>query len=385
MRTLSEIQKLENVPVLVRGALNVPIVNNAVANDYRLRRALPTIRALTERNARVVLIGHIGEAGTETLLPVAEALKKLLPNVSFFGDCIGDGARGAVRDLLPGHVLVLENLRRHAGEKANDSTFANELAQLGDVFVQDSFDTCHRTHASMVSVPKLLPSYAGLLLAEEVAELSKARTPGHPSLAVIGGAKFGTKEPVLRALLSAYDHVFVGGALANDFLAARGCSVGGSLVSGVPKETLQELTANPKLILPIDVRVLRSDERDDLAAYERSRLVPLTEGVSSEDMILDQGPATDVILAEIVQGARTVLWNGPLGNYENSFMDGTRALARAIANTKTHSVVGGGDTVAAIEELGLLSRFSFVSTGGGAMLDFLAYGTLPGIDALAAA
>lgn len=382
MRILTDIPKLENVPVLVRAALNVPIVNDAVANDYRLRRALPTIRALTERGARVVLIGHIGEAGTETLLPVAQALQKLIPNVSFFGESVGEDARAAVRDLLPGHVLVLENLRRHAGEKANDPAFAKELAQLGDVFVQDSFDTCHRAHASMVGVPQLLPSYAGLLLAEEVTELSKAREPEHPSLAVIGGAKFGTKEPVLRALLSAYDHVFVGGALANDFLVVRGYSVGGSLVSGVSEETLRELVANPKLIMPIDVRVLRSDERDDLAAYERSHLVPLTEGVTAEDMILDQGPATDVILSEIVQSARTVLWNGPLGNYENGFMDGTRALARVIAHTKTHSVVGGGDTVAAIEELGLLSRFSFVSTGGGAMLDFLAYGTLPGIDAL---
>lgn len=382
MRILTDIPELENVPVLVRAALNVPVLNDAVANDYRLRRALPTIRALTERGARVVLIGHIGEASTETLLPVAEALQKLLPNVSFFGESVGQGARTAVRDLLPGHVLVLENLRRHVGEKNNDPAFAKELAQLGDVFVQDSFDTCHRAHASMVGVPQLLPSYAGLLLAEEVTELSKARTPEHPSLAVIGGAKFGTKEPVFRALLSAYDHVFVGGALANDFLVVRGYSVGGSLVSGVSEETLRELVANPKLIMPIDVRVLRSDERDDLAAYERSRLVPLTEGVAAEDMILDQGPATDVILSEIVQSARTVLWNGPLGNYENGFMDGTRALARVIAHTKTHSVVGGGDTVAAIEELGLLSRFSFVSTGGGAMLDFLAYGTLPGIDAL---
>lgn len=382
MRPLTDIPKLENVPVLVRAALNVPIVNNSVANDYRLRRALPTIRALTERGARVVLIGHIGEKGTETLSPVADALKKLLPNVSFFGESIGESARAAVRDLLPGHVLVLENLRRHGGEKANDPAFAKELAQLADVFVQDSFDTCHRAHASMLGVPLLLPSYAGLLLEEEVRELSQARTPTHPSIAIIGGAKFGTKEPVLRALLAAYDHVFVGGALANDFLAVRGNAVGGSLVSGVPEETLQQLASNPKLILPVDARALRTDERDDLAAYARSHIVPLAEGIAADEMILDQGPATDVILSEMVQRARTVLWNGPLGNYENGFMDGTRALARAIANTKTHSVVGGGDTVAAIEELGLLSRFSFVSTGGGAMLDFLAYGTLPGIDAL---
>lgn len=231
MRGIRDIQLFENIPILVRTALNVPIENGKVANEYRLRRALPTIKFLAERGAKVILISHIGEQGTETLEPVALSLGRLMPGVSFFGETIGARARSAIRDLSPGKVLVLENLRRHKGEVLNDRVFAGELAALADVFVQDSFDTCHRSHASIVGIPKLLPSYAGLLLEEEATELERALTPKHPSLAIIGGAKFGTKEAVLAALLKTYDNVFVGGALANDFLKAAGQEVGKSLVS----------------------------------------------------------------------------------------------------------------------------------------------------------
>lgn len=364
MRFVRDITLLENIPVLVRAALNVPVVNGRVVNDYRLRRAVPTIRYLSGRAARVVLIGHIegsglpaGRQGTETLEPVARALGRLIPGVSFFGETIGARARGAVRALSSGNVLVLENLRRHKGETANDLPFARELAELADVFVEDSFDTCHRAHASIIGVPKLLPSYAGLLLEEEVRELSRALSPEHPSLAVIGGAKFSTKKAVLAALLAAYDHVFVGGALANDFLRAAGQEVGKSLVSNDDEATVKELLANPKLVLPID-------------------------SVIVNEKILDHGPATSALLANLARSAKTILWNGPLGNYENGFAEATNAFARAAAAARAYSVVGGGDTIAAIEELGLLPRFSFVSTGGGAMLDFLAGGTLPGIEAL---
>jgi phosphoglycerate kinase len=250
MRSIRDIKVLENIPVLVRAPLNVPVENGVVANDYRLRRALPTIRFLAEHNARVILISHIGEQGTETLAPVAEALQQFLPNVTFCPATIGEAARAAVRELSPGHVLVLENLRRNRGEVANDKGFAEELASLGDVFVEDSFDTCHRKHASIVSVPALLPSYAGLLLEEEVTALSGALTPHHPALAVVGGAKFGTKEAVLDTLLKTYDHVFVGGALANDFLKAAGHEIGKSLISAQDPEKVQEMLSNPKLVLP---------------------------------------------------------------------------------------------------------------------------------------
>lgn len=357
MRSIRDIPLLENIPIVVRAALNVPIEDGKVMNEYRLRRALPTIRFLVEHGARVVLISHLGEQGTETLAPVAEALGELISGVSFFPETVGIRTRGAIRNLSPGNILVLENLRRNKGEKENDRAFAGELATLGDIFVQDSFDTCHRAHASIVGVPELLPAYAGLLLEDEIRELSGALTPKHPALAVIGGAKFSTKEAVLIKLLATYDQVFVGGALANDFLKASGKEVGKSLVSNTDTNIFKKLIANPKLVLPIDSVIVNEE-------------------------ILDHGPGTSALLADLVQKAKTVLWNGPLGNYENGYTGATDAFARAVADSNAHSIIGGGDTVASIEHLGLLPRFSFVSTGGGAMLDFLANGTLPGIEAL---
>jgi len=357
MRTIRDLRLFENVPVLVRAALNVPVENGNVMNDYRLRRALPTILYLRARGARVVLIGHSGEQGTETLAGAASALARLVSGVSFFPETVGGKVRAAVRALSPGQVLVLENLRRDKGERKNDSSFARELAALADVFVQDSFDTCHRMHASIVGVPKFLPSYAGLLLEEEMRGLARARAPKHPALAVIGGAKFNTKEAVLTALLGIYDRVFVGGALANGFLKASGKEVGKSLVSGADEHSLKKLLANPKLVLPID-------------------------SVIADGMIVDHGPKTTALLAELAGKAKTILWNGPLGKYEDGYSEATDGFARAVADSDAHAVIGGGDTIAAIESLGLLGRFSFVSTGGGAMLQFLANGTLPGIEAL---
>ncbi|OGG92897.1 phosphoglycerate kinase [Candidatus Kaiserbacteria bacterium RIFOXYD1_FULL_47_14] len=357
MRSIRDIKLFESIPILVRATLNVPTKNGEVTNDYRLRRALPTIRFLSERGAKVILISHIGEKGTETLAPIATRLGKLISGVSFFRETVGAGARSAIRELAPGQILVLENLRRNAGEQTNDRAFARELAALGDIFVQDSFDTCHRVHASIVGVPEILPSYAGFLLEDEVRELSYALTPKHPSLAVIGGMKFSTKEAVLTRLLAIYDKVFIGGALANSFLKASGKEVGKSLVSTTDENTLKKFIANPKLVLPID-------------------------SVVKNESIFDHGLGTMALLADLAQKAKTILWNGPLGKYEDGFRGATNAFARATADSGAHSIVGGGDTVASIEGLGLLSRFSFVSTGGGAMLDFLARGTLPGIEAL---
>lgn len=381
MRTVRDIQILENIPVLVRAALNVPVENGKVMNDYRLRRALPTIRFLAERGARVVLISHLGEKGTETLLPVAEALGKLIPGVSFFGETIGVGARAAIRNLSPGNILVLENLRRDRREKANDHAFAQELAGLGDLFVEDCFDTCHRMHASIIGVPALLPSYAGLLLEEEVQELTRALLPARNSLAVIGGAKFSTKETLLARLLQTYAHVFVGGALANDFLKASGYEVGKSLVSDANETAIKKILTNQKLVIPIDSLVIPAGSKSSPDAFSKARVAPNGD-VRPDEIILDHGPGTNTLLSRLAAKAETILWNGPLGNYENGFVDATNSLARAVADSSAHSVVGGGDTIAAIEGLGLLPHFSFVSTGGGAMLDFLAQGTLPGIEAL---
>ncbi|MHB8660899.1 MAG: phosphoglycerate kinase [Minisyncoccota bacterium] len=381
MRTIRDIPVFENIPILVRASLNVPVEQGKVVNDYRLRCALPTIRFLAERGSKVILISHIGEAGTETLEPVARALSTLTSGVSFSPDTIGVRARAAIRDLAPGKALVLENLRRHRGERENDPAFARELAALADVFVEDSFDTCHRPHASIIGVPKILPSYAGLMLEEEVRELSRALMPKHPALAVIGGAKFSTKEPVLTTLLEKYDHVFVGGALGNDFLKASGQEVGKSLVSNADLAHIKKLLADPKLVVSVDSLVISADKAG--TANKRGAAHVAAAGhVQPDEIILDDGPDTSALLADLAQKAKTILWNGPLGNYENGFIDATDAFARAAANSDAHSIVGGGDTIASIESLSLLAQFSFVSTGGGAMLEFLAKGTLPGIVAL---
>jgi phosphoglycerate kinase len=381
MRTVRDIKVFENIPILVRGALNVPVENGRVVNDYRLRRAVPTIRFLSERNARVVLISHIGEAGTETLAPVAEALGKLIPRVSFFPETIGPRVRDAIRNLPPGNILVLENLRRNRGEQMNDSAFAHDLASLADIFVEDSFDTCHRKHASIVSVPKLLPSYAGLLVEEEVLHLREALTPKSPSFAIIGGAKFSTKEKVLSTLLKTYDYVFVGGALGTDFLRAAGHEVGKSLVGDTDGDAMLKILANEKLLLPVDSLVVPANVALTPEARSHARVAGVGQ-VHDDEVILDHGPGTIALLTHLVQHSKNILWNGPLGKYENGFVDTTNALIHTIADSGAHSIIGGGDTVAAIEKLGLLSKFSFVSTGGGAMLDFLATGSLPGIDAL---
>jgi len=382
MRTVRDIPVLNSIPVLARVTLNVPVENGKVVDSFRLRRALPTIQYLQKQGARVVLISHItGDShksgvGTETLEPMWEAMKAFIPRIAFCPVSTGPVAREAIRKLGPGEVLMLENLRRHAGEMKNDPKFAAELAELADVFVQDSFDNCHREHASMVGVPKLLPSYAGFVVEEEVKELTKALTPSKPSLAIICGAKFRTKEPVVKRLLKTYDRVFVGGALANDFMKAEGHEIGRSLTSDTDPSHLKELLKNPQLLLPLDYIVAPPGSK-----REAGHVATLDE-VTKEDSILDNGPQTTAMLAEAIMGAKTILWNGPLGNYENGFTDATEEVARSVAASKAYSIIGGGDTVAAIEKLGLNDRFSFISTGGGAMLDFLVQGTLPGIAAL---
>lgn len=376
MRSIERIRVLENIPVLVRAALNVPIKDGEVAGSFRLRQALPTIEYLRKRHARIVLIGHIGDQGTETLEPVYRAMQAFVPDIAFCPVTVGSQARAAVRALPPGGVLMLENLRRHPGEQKNDPELARSLAELADVFVEDSFDVCHRAHASVVGVPAFLPSYAGFQVIKEVDELRKALRPKRPALALVGGAKFSTKQPVLRKLLRSYDRVYVGGALANDFLKAEGFPVGASLVSDADPKELHALLASKKILLPLDYVVAPAGKT---VAEGR---VAEREDVREGEAILDNGPATLRMLAEHAEKAKTVLWNGPLGNYENGFTQGTEALAKVLAESSARSIVGGGDTVAAIEKAQLAHAFSFISTGGGAMLDYLAKGTLPGIEAL---
>lgn len=376
MQNVRKIPQLNQATVLVRAALNVPVENGVVTNTYRLRQALPTIEFLRKKGARVVLCGHIGDTGTETFEPVFRALVPLLPGLRFCPVSIGAEAKAAVSALLPGEVLLLENVRRHRGEKMNDPEFARELASLATVFVEDSFDVCHRSHASVVGVPSYLPSYAGFLVEEEVKQLTRALKPKYPALAIIAGAKFATKEPVIISLLETYDQVFIGGALANDFIQAEGHNVGTSLTSGGDLREMRRMLKNPDLLIPRDVVVASLDATPDTAETVHIDFVPKGKA------ILDIGPASIEALEPYLKKAKTILWNGTLGRYETGFTKGSELLARAITATNAHTILGGGDTIAALEALGLTKKFSFVSTGGGAMLDFLAYGHLPGIDAL---
>lgn len=371
MRDIRDVAILEDIPVLVRTSLNVPIVDGEIRNTFRLRKARKTIEYLQDRGARVIVCGHIGRDAHASLRPIYNYFNEKLSRVSFSDEVVGSRVREKVHDMHAGDILILENVRRQAGEIANDRAFAKELAYLADVFVQDAFDTCHRKHASIVGVPEYLPSYAGLLLQEEVQELSQALSPKHPALAIVGGAKFMTKMPFIDLLLDRYDDVFIGGALANDILQARGEEVGKSLVSG-KSDSLNIVAMHEKIFPP----------RDVVVGSPSAKVHKKVGEVSKEDVIFDIGPETFEALKETIQKAQFILWNGPMGNYEDGFIEGTHMLAELIADTHAYSIIGGGDTVAAIDSLQIANKFSFISTGGGSMLDFISTGSLPGIDAI---
>ncbi|MFM2414908.1 MAG: hypothetical protein RI911_601 [Candidatus Parcubacteria bacterium] len=376
MRLLQEIpvKELRGATVLLRSGFNVPLnEKNEVVDDLRIRRALASIRFLMNAGARVVILGHIGREADETLSPVVQRLQRDIPQAHFIaGSPIGADARIAIATMRDGDVIVLENVRSDAREGKGDLSYAQELASLGSMYIGDAFPDSHRAHASITGVPSLVPHAMGIALADEVHHLTRALQPQQPSLAIVAGAKFETKEPLIRTLLKKYTDVFVGGALANDLLKARGYSVGASLISdgAVP----DDVAHNDHVLAPLDVIV----ERDGRAVASA-----LSE-IQTSDIIVDIGPLTSAFLKTKVAAARFIVWNGPLGWYEKGFTQGSRALAQAIAETQTTSVIGGGDTVAAIETATFNPEhvFTFVSAGGGAMLEFLLEGSLPGIDAL---
>jgi phosphoglycerate kinase len=376
MRSLHDIPVAEwrGKTVLVRSGLNVPLTDsNEVADDLRIRRALASIRLLKNAGAKVVMLGHIGRDPEETLAPIAKRLQQDIPELCFItGSPVGADARIAVATMLDGDVVLLENVRSDVREGKGDPAYAAELAALGSFYVGDAFPDAHRAHASIAGVPALLPHCAGIALADEVHQLGLACNPHQPSLAIVAGAKFETKEPLIRVLLAKYTDVFVGGALGNDLLKARGYAVGASLVSdgAVPEDVCK----NPHVLAPIDVLV------------ERNGAAVVTElsGILPDDVIVDVGPLTSALLATKVAAAQFIVWNGPLGWYEKGYTVGSRSLAEIISKTKTQSVIGGGDTVAAIETDTFKAEhaFTFVSAGGGAMLEFMLTGDLPGIQAL---
>jgi len=356
--------------VLVRGGLNVPVKNGIVVNDFRLRRIVMTLSFLKDRGARIILIGHIGRGGEESLKPAADSLRKFLP-ITFVPKTTGSEVIGAIESMKDGEVLLLENLRKDPREEKNDSEFSKELASYADVFVNDAFSASHRAHSSIVGVAEILPAYAGLVMKDEVEHLQKARSPKGPSLAIVGGSKFETKEHLIETLLGVYDHVFVTGALANDMFKAKGFEVGRSLVSDANPSA--KVLDHEGVIIPIDVTAETKDGHGH---------VTKADNVVPDEKIVDIGPDTIAVLAPYIKNAKTILWNGPTGLYEGGYDQWTRTLATLVAKSDAFSIVGGGDTIATIQEEGLEEQFGFLSTGGGAMLEFLLKGTLPGIEAL---
>lgn len=356
--------------VIVRSSTNVPLASGVVANEFRLRQALPTILWLQEQGAKVIMVGHIGREESDTLVPVYEALKKYL-TITWGGKITSNKFKSIHEAMIPGQVVLVENIRSDVRESENDEAFASLLSSYADIYVNDAFDNIHRNHATMLALPKLLPSYAGLTLANEVSHISEAKTPQSPSLFILGGAKFETKMPLIEKYLDIYDFVFVGGALANDILLALGYEVGKSLISPVSLAG-HALLQNKKLLKPVDVVVDRNGER----------LSVLISAVEADDMIVDMGERTVEMLKPYINQAKSILWNGPLGKYESTNEGSTEAVARLIANSTGTSVLGGGDTVAAVEDLELNDKFTFVSTGGGAMLELLEKGTTPVLEAI---
>ena len=372
--------------VLVRVDFNVPLKDGKITDDTRIRAAQPTINYLIENGAALILCSHLGRPKGKpdpklSLKPVAEHLSKLIKaKVYFADDCIGKNTVNMAKNLKPGQVLVLENTRFHAGEKANDPVFAKELASLAEVFVNDAFGTAHRAHASNVGVAKFLPAYAGFLMEKEIKYLGQAiENPKKPFIAILGGAKVSGKMGVIKHLLKKADQILIGGGMANTFFKAQGYLMGDSLVEddvlGLANEILKE--GGNKIRLPIDVVIADSFSAD--ANHKTINMKSIPDGWQ----ILDIGPETVSRYETSIENAKTVVWNGPMGVFEfPAFAKGTFSLAQAVAKCDGNTIIGGGDSVAAIKQSGLADKITHISTGGGASLEMLEGKMLPGMAAL---
>ena len=391
MKQLKQLEDLsvKGKRVFTRVDFNVPIKNGKVTDELRIAAALPTIKYLIKQGAIVILASHLGRPDgkpTEkySLEPVAVSLSELLnKEVIFIHDCVGQKVVDRINKLVPGQIALLENLRFHAEEEANDPDFAKQLASLADVYVDDAFAVAHRAHASVVGIPKYLPSVSGKLIEAEVNNLSSLLThPKHPFVAIIGGAKISDKIAFMHQLMSKADTLIIGGAMANTFLAAQGhnmqASVQDTKGQAVAKAILEEAHHKEiKIVMPLDVVV--ADKAEDGAKHRTVMVGLLQPG----DMALDLGPLTTTAINEALQGAKTVFWNGTLGLTEvKAFSKSSRDLAEHLAKLRAETIIGGGDTAGFIDEVHLHDKFDFVSTGGGAALELLAGKTLPALTPL---
>ena len=378
--------------VFVRVDYNVPMdKSGAITDDTRIRATLPTLKYLLDQGGALILAAHLGRPkGGPTpefsLAPVASHLSALIgKEVKFSSDCVGPIAEAAATALKPGEILMLENLRFHPEEEKNSPDFAQGLAKLADLAVNDAFGVSHRAHASVEGITKFLPAVAGFLMEKELDFLGRAvAEPDRPYAAIIGGAKVSDKIGVIENLLAKVDLLLIGGGMANTFLAALGYSVGKSLLEPDKIDLAKTLIERAKqrsvkLLLPVDVVAA------DRFAADASTRITNVNAIGNEEMALDIGPATCEAFSQALTGAKTIVWNGPMGVFEmDAFAKGTEAVARAVAKSSAISIVGGGDSVAALEKVGLAEKITHISTGGGASLEFLEGKVLPGVAALAA-
>lgn len=390
--TLDDIE-VSGKRVVVRMDLNVPMVGGRVTDNTRVVRLLPTLKELIKKKARIVILSHLGRPKGAyvpdlSLAPIVDALSKALGMPVKFGvNCVGIEADKAVAELKPGEVILLENLRFHEGEEKNTPSFAKALASHGDIFVNDAFSCSHRAHASVVGITKLLPFVAGRLMQEELHNIETyLTTPERPFTAVVGGSKVSTKLALLESLVTKVDNLIIGGAMANTFLLADGFKVGASLCEPDLKDTAKRIKAKARengctIHLPVDVMAA-----EQFAAHAPGCAVAM-EKLPAKAMMLDIGPESLQNFADVIRASRTVIWNGPLGAFETSPFDAStivlaRVAARQTAEGKLKSIAGGGDTVSALRHAGLAEQFSYLSTAGGAFLEWMEGKTLPGVEAL---
>lgn len=371
LKTLPSTEDIAGKRILMRVDFDVPVANGTIVDTYRIDATIATIQDYLNRGAKVVIMSHIGSDGSESLQPVFQYLKSMMP-ISFVAHIVGPEVTAAIEELQNGHCLLLENLRTSEGEKANDKTFAKTLASYGDIFVNEGFPVAHRAHASVVGVPAFIPSYFGPRFVEEVTRLETIRqNQKHPFLFILGGAKFSTKLPLINYFLNKADDICIVGALANQAIKAKGFDVGTSLVDA-DAPNLDAILNSPNVFIPIDVTV------ESNGAVMNKKI----NDIGATDKIVDIGTETVEAIKQKINASALVLWNGPTGIYEEGYLKPTQDLLKALAASSAESVIGGGDTAAIVNTMGMLTQFSFVSTGGGATLDYLANGTLPAIEAI---